>query len=146
MNQSFTLMLCAGALLGVTVFPAGARQIPENAMERLRAADTNGDGAVSRAEFLAMRASQWQRFDRDSDGYFSRDDLPGFAQKRWDGDRISTLRQEFDTNRDGRISRAEFVDGPTTLFDLADTDRDGRVTEAEAQAMTERAENARARQ
>jgi len=35
---------------------------------------------------------------------------------------------------DGRISRAEFVDGPTTAFDLADRNHDGQLSKEEIDA------------
>jgi hypothetical protein len=103
----------------------------EEALERLRAADTNKDGAITRRELLAHRVKEWPRLDRNGDGIFSKHDLPGFAKDRWDSGRLVTLRQTYDTNRDGRISRAEFTSGPTPAFDLADSNRDNRVTEAE---------------
>ncbi|MBB3859571.1 Ca2+-binding EF-hand superfamily protein [Novosphingobium hassiacum] len=106
----------------------------EEAMERLRAADTNKDGAITRQELLAHRVKEWPRLDRNGDGFFSKDDLPGFAKDRWDNGRLVTMRQTYDTNRDGRISRTEFTSGPTPAYDLADSNRDNRVTEAEIKA------------
>lgn len=110
-----------------------------DALERLRAADANGDGVISRPELLAFRAKEWPRLDRSGDGLFSRDDLPGFARGRWDSPRLVSLRQTYDTNRDGRISRSEFTKGPTVAFDMADANRDNRVTEAEIKAALARA-------
>jgi Ca2+-binding EF-hand superfamily protein len=92
--------------------PARATGLPEGAADRLREADANGDGAISRAELGAWRVSQWQRMDRNGDGAFSRDDLPALMRSRWDSDRLVQLRQVYDRNGDGRISRTEFVDGP----------------------------------
>lgn len=103
----------------------------EEALERLRAADTNRDGAITRQELLAHRVKEWPRLDRNGDGFFSKDDLPGFAKDRWDSGRLVPMRQTYDTNGDGRISRAEFTSGPTPAYDLADSNRDNRVTEAE---------------
>lgn len=103
--------------------------------EQLKAADRNDDGQVSRPELVDYRTTQWTRFDRNGNGYFSRDDLPGFAQARWHGEKLVRLRLVYDRDRDGRVSRQEFVDGPTPAFDAADTDRDGLVSAAELRAM-----------
>lgn len=112
----------------------GAGRDPAQALDRIFEADSNGDGMVTRPELIAWRAQQWSRLDRNRDGYFTRDDLPGFAAGRWNGPRLMQLRQQFDVNRDGRLSRAEFTDGPTPAFTLADANHDGTVTRAEVQA------------
>lgn len=100
-------------------------------IDRMREADANHDGAVSRAELFTYRKSEWKRLDRNGDGYFSQNDLPGFVRDRWNGERLTELRTSFDANRDGRISQSEFLNGPTPAFDLADANNDGRVTDAE---------------
>ncbi|WP_374397449.1 EF-hand domain-containing protein [Sphingopyxis sp.] len=111
-------------------------------MERLQShfgmADTNSDGAVSRAEFKAYRAKQWSRLDRNGDGFLSQDDLPGFLQSRWNGDRAAAMRRDYDQNRDGRISHDEYVNGPAPAFDRADSDANNLVTRAEMDAAAKR--------
>lgn len=107
------------------------RDIAEEAFERMRAADANRDGTITRQELISHRAAEWPRLDRNGDNYFSKDDLPRFARSRWDGGRLATLRETYDSDRDDRISRAEFLSGPTTAYDLADRNRDNRVTSAE---------------
>jgi Ca2+-binding EF-hand superfamily protein len=77
--------------------------------------------------------------DRNGDGYFSKDDLPALARSRWDSDRLTQLRRDFDKNRDGRISRAEFVGGPMPMFEAADSNRDNQVSKAELQALGQKA-------
>ena len=110
--------------------------LPPDALERLHAADANHDGRISRSELLKARTDQWSRFDRNKDGYFSQDDLPSFIRSRWDsGDRLVQLRAQYDVNRDNRISRTEFVNGPTPVFDAADTNHDNAVDEAEIRAF-----------
>ncbi|ENY81572.1 MULTISPECIES: EF-hand domain-containing protein [Sphingopyxis] len=111
----------------------------ERAAQELRDADRNGDGVVSRAEFQQYRVGRWAKMDRNGDGYFSKDDLPALARSRWDSDRLTQLRRDFDKNRDGRISRAEFVGGPMPMFDAADSNRDNQVSKAELQALGQKA-------
>lgn len=124
------------ALTGIAV-PAMAGPMAGSGdfAEQLKAADRNDDGQVSRPELVDYRTTQWTRFDRNGNGYFSRDDLPRFAHARWDGEKLVRLRLVYDRDRDGRVSRQEFVDGPTPAFDAADTDRDGLVSAAELRAM-----------
>ncbi len=140
----FCLLVVAGTV------PASAQAAPTgraartfgdaDVIDRIRNADANRDGVVTRSELLAHRATEWPRMDRDGDGYFSRYDLPGFARDRWDGGRLAAMRQTYDDDRDGRISRAEFLSGPTLAFDMIDANADGRVTEAEIKAALARAQ------
>lgn len=121
----------------VTQAAAAGDQGLHRAEEQLRAADKNGDGAVSRTEFTQYRTAQWSKLDRNGDGYFSKADIPSFAQSRWDGERAVDLRRQFDRNGDGRIARAEYFGGPTPIFDAADTNRDNVVSKAEMKAAAE---------
>jgi hypothetical protein len=118
---------------GVFASPAAARGRPDP-MEMLDQADLNRDGAVSRAEFVDARRARFAQMDRNSDGWFSDDDVPRIARKRA-GDRIGQLVASFDANRDGRLSRDEFVNGPTRLFDLGDRDGNGSLDARERDAM-----------
>lgn len=128
-------------ILALTPNPAFAQQAaPDSRMiEAMERADLNGDGLVSRDELIRYRATQWDRMDRNGDGYFAQDDLPGFLRDRWNSGRLADLRAGFDRNGDGRISRQEFVDGPTRAFDMADANGDGRVSQAEIRALRARA-------
>lgn len=133
MKPSLALALILVPTFAIAATPARSSRDfgGEEALERLRAADSNKDGAITRQELLAHRGKEWPRLDRNGDGFFSKDDLPGFAKDRWDSGRLVTMRQTYDTSRDGRISRAEFTSGPTPAYDMADSNRDNRVTEAE---------------
>lgn len=73
----------------------------------MQRADTNKDGRISRAEALAMQANAGERFDRmdfNKDGYVDRADMQArIAQKR------AAFFAGADDNKDGRLSRDEFV-------------------------------------
>jgi len=119
-------VLAAGAAFAS---PAAARDRLDP-MEMLARSDADRDGRVSRAEFIDARRDRFKRMDRNDDGYFSDDDLPRMVRKRA-GEKMDRAIDALDANRDGRLSRAEFVDGPTRLFDLGDRDRNGVIDRAE---------------
>lgn len=125
------VVLAAAALaLGAAFAPPALARDRFDPMEMLAKSDANGDGRISRSEFIGARRDRFQRMDRNNDGYFTPDDLPRIARKRG-GEKVDRLIEALDTNRDGRLTGPEFVVGPTRLFDLADRDRDGVIDRVE---------------
>jgi hypothetical protein len=116
--------------------PAIAQQYDgSRILKQLERADTDGDGAVSRAEFKVQRQTQFARIDRNNDGVMTDGDIPARLKNRMP-DNMSTdmLMKQFDKNGDGQVSEAEFVDGPAMLFDRVDANSDGKATMAEMEA------------
>ncbi len=112
-------------------------------MARLAEADANGDGRVTRAEFLTARAAQFERFDRNHDGALTlADSPPRFIAARLGVDLPAMLKM-FDANTDAKVTRDEFVHGPTPAFDAADTDKNGVLDAAELKAAAAAARKAR---
>jgi Ca2+-binding EF-hand superfamily protein len=95
--------------------------------------DTNKDGSVARDEFLAARADQFAKLDKNSDGFLDDADLPERA-KEHRGERGGKMRQQFDTNGDGKLAKDEFVNGPTPMFDAADKNGNGVLDASELEA------------
>jgi Ca2+-binding EF-hand superfamily protein len=120
---------------------AGRSQERRDPAELFASADANGDGVVTRAEFLAARAAAFGKYERNGDGFIDEDDVPRRLRARQKvGDRLSGLVDRFDTDHDGRISRAELVDGPTLLFDRADANGDGQLSKEEIARLRSRGE------
>jgi Ca2+-binding EF-hand superfamily protein len=119
-------VLCAGA-----AFPQG-REGPGALFER---ADRNGDGVIAREEFLASRAEQFGNRDRNGDGFIDNTDLGERAASR---PRVSqamgAMVTQFDTDKDGKVSKNEFVDGGVKVFDRADADQSGSLDSKELEA------------
>ena len=102
-------------------------------------ADTNGDGVITREEFHAARERLFARLDRNGDGFIDRDDLSGrLAGRQKAQERLAELVTQLDEDSDGRVSKLEFVEGPTPLFDRADTDHNGELSQGEVAAMKQK--------
>ena len=88
--------------------------------------DTNRDGLITRAEFLAD-AALFDRFDANRDGAITRAEASQAVP-----DRASAERQAraFDRNNDGVITRDEFP-GNNTAFNQLDRNGDGVLSRAD---------------
>jgi Ca2+-binding EF-hand superfamily protein len=108
-------------------------------LKRLRAADTDGDGKVSREEFdkAFPKAPEqlFSRLDTNGDGVISPADRPGSPQGR---PGAAALRERFraaDTDGDGKVSLEEFKaanpDAPAGRFERLDRDGNGFLSPAD---------------
>ncbi|RJG57856.1 hypothetical protein D0Z70_01160 [Sphingobium terrigena] len=130
------MMLAAAALLAA---PAAYAQSQGDGMKMLAAADSNGDGVVTRDEYARARAANFARMDRNRDGAVSKADFKRLARfKPEAASRLDTLIAAMDANKDGQATRAEFEAAPMPLFDSADANGDGRIDANEMAAAKAR--------
>jgi Ca2+-binding EF-hand superfamily protein len=84
--------------------------------ELFRAMDTNGDGRISEAEYVAYMSQGFYRLDRNHDGVLEQDELPGGRGKpitlqEWQ----DNLRREFhklDRHHHGYLTPQELMQPP----------------------------------
>lgn len=127
------LLFAAGLAFAVAA-PAHAQA--NDPYKLMMSADADSDGQVSRQELIASRGDMFAKLDRNGDGVLSdadrRKSRPRLASVQ--NARFDQIRKEFDVDANGEVSKQEFVNGPTPLFDKADANADGFVTETEAKA------------
>lgn len=104
--------------------------------EMLAKADRNGDGVVERSEAASMRGEMFDRLDRRDRGYLVISASPRKMKAR--GEQMRALLVAADANRDGKVTRQEFLSAPMPAFDRADADRDGRIDSKELAALKAR--------
>ena len=100
--------------------------------------DADGNGSISRQEWLNAAGARFDRLDTNKDGVLTPDELSrarhGRHERSW---RHSFSR--VDTNGDGQISpaefRAAFPRAPADLFTKLDTNKDGQLSRDELRGM-----------
>jgi len=104
--------------------------------------DGNDDGQVERAEFDRARAAQFTRTDANRDDTLDREEYLAEFRQRLDrhyatlgggSDKQTRVRfAALDTDKDGRMTFAEYQVSGRRSFDAADRNRDGVVDVADA--------------
>ncbi len=91
-------------------------QFQQRRERKVMAADTNHDGRVSRAEFMAAMtngkgdpAKRFTHLDRNRDGFVDRPEIDTAASKRF---------RRLDSNSDGRLTREERKAGHASATNL----------------------------
>lgn len=130
----------AAFLLGGISVVSSAQQGPMHAsgkahmLERLKTADTNGDGMISREEANALPklSKHFDEIDTDKNGLISLQEFET-AMKKLHALRHGDLLKQFDKDGDGRISREEAQAAPRLAkhFDEIDTNKDGYLSNEE---------------
>ena len=123
------------------------------AMLLLRAADANGDNAITRTEVRQLQDEMFVWMDRNGDGYLDQADQNPVRQRlaeqraedREDrhprrggrSGRGGPGEHRVDTDEDGRISQAEFLARENRLFEHLDENEDDVISAAELDAAVE---------
>lgn len=101
--------------------------------------DTNGDGAISEAEFNAFHAKRFKEMDANGDGKITFEEMEAGHKKMMEKAKGKRF-DEADTNHDGALTREEAEKMPmlSKHFDEVDANKDGKVTREEMDAAMEK--------
>jgi hypothetical protein len=129
------VLILAALGLGATAVLAGSDAFAHQQgarFARLKAADTNGDGMLSRAEAAALPrlAERFETLDANRDGQVTRDEMRAARAHARGGNLIGLL----DADGDGRVSKAEALAKAEERFNRADANRDGFLSAEELPA------------
>jgi Ca2+-binding EF-hand superfamily protein len=97
----------------------------------LNALDANHDGVIS-AEEIAHASVALKALDVNGDGMLTPDELK--MRQATPADRVNHLLDEWDTDKDGKLTKAECPDRMQEQFDKIDTNKDGFLDKAELTA------------
>ncbi len=101
-------------------------------MARLHAIDLNHDGAITRAEARTARETAFRALDTNNDGFVT--DAEKAARREDAAKKRPDRGGGGDTDGDGKISRAEFVNAPYRMFDRLDGNNNDVIDASELAA------------
>jgi Ca2+-binding EF-hand superfamily protein len=141
MTRKTLLMLAVlTALSAGTAFAATAPASDSQHAPRARL-DANGDGNIDRSEAAQhpRLAGKFDELDKNKDGKLAKEEMPrrhgrGFGKN---GHGQHGMMTRLDTDKDGRVSRAESAAGEAKLashFDKMDVNKDGFIDRADHEA------------
>jgi Ca2+-binding EF-hand superfamily protein len=145
------------ALLSCVAIGLATPALAEGPGGLFKTADTNKDGVIDQTEFQASRDTWFADLDTNKDGFVTTDELKAFGEKmhaQWQqkhadasgdqtqtppdasrGDRMAQhILARVDTDKDGKISKAEFDTESTALFKRLDKNSDGKIASDEVPA------------
>jgi Ca2+-binding EF-hand superfamily protein len=121
--------------------PAFLQLLKGSADDFIKRFDKNKDGVLSKNELPPALANIFDKFDTDGDGKLDKKEVELMLQalrKRFNQEEkkpannnpqvdkvVARLLEQMDTNKDGKISRAEAKGRIAELFDQLDTNKDG---------------------
>ena len=123
------LPVLAAIGLGASGQPAQAETRAEQAFVQL---DANGNGAISRDEFLALRQQMFITLDANGDGLLTREEIETARANGKGGTQMQRSDRiwQQDANGDGYLTMAEYT-AQTCGFDMADRNGDGALSPQE---------------
>jgi len=99
-------LLLSALLLGAFAAPAMATDTPPSAdahggrHDKMMNADTDGDGFLSKTEFMAVHEKRFTDMDKDTDGKISKDEMK--AHRETMREKFKEKKAEWDAKKDAK--------------------------------------------
>lgn len=122
-----------------------------NSVEGILSRDQNGDGKVTKDEWLAPLERIFDRADANGDGALDKEEMdriaerfqprdvgdgrgrPGFGGFGGRGANFAARLMQLDANGDGKVTKDEVPEGMQRMFERLDANGDGAIDKAEAE-------------
>jgi Ca2+-binding EF-hand superfamily protein len=117
---------------------AGSGMMNAPGRGRFTLVDVNEDGVISAEEAASAADQVFTAMDSDDDGSVTREEYMAVRMgtgSGWNAERQAARQTakearfaDMDHDKNGAVSKAEFIDGAQAHFDAADTDKNGAVS------------------
>jgi len=139
MKKMAKLALCmalifAGCAASDAAFALNRRAVAggeEQVRQLLTLMDTDRNGMVSRAEFMRFMEAEFNRLDIDHNGELDPAELAHTQIWVAGAGRVEQLLRLMDKDRNGKVSRAEYMQFMEAEFNRLDVDRSGELSPQE---------------
>jgi Ca2+-binding EF-hand superfamily protein len=125
-GTAFTALAAEGDKGAAQERPAAGPGRGGFAMMRLKRMDADKNGTVSKVEFLAQRTEEFKTMDSNQDNAVDPAEIGAALQEPAEF-RTKRFLKRVDANRDGKVSREEFEQGPRAQFAGRDINSDGKI-------------------
>lgn len=88
--------------------------------------DKNKDGKISQKEYLEAVTATFNKYDLNKDGFLTKDEIRSIKKLE-----VEKFIKDVDKNRDGKISKQEFIDAAQKKFLQMDKNKDGYIDKKE---------------
>lgn len=122
-------LIVAGALAATLLTGSAYAGQDRPSRDPFASADANGDGVITREEYLAGVDARFAKMDANKDGKISADERPQMGGR---------MMGHGDGNGDGAITLEEMRAQSLQRFDRLDTNKDGKIDQAERQSAMDR--------
>lgn len=131
-NRTLPLLACGLALVALPAFANDNH----DAASKLKMMDTDGDGRISRTEFVTAKQNKVQKMDANNDGVVNANETSATAhpeKKHWwsRSDKNVDKVNKADTINDGQVTTTEAAASAEKMFDKLDTNSDGYLSATE---------------
>ena len=140
--RKLLLILALGVVAGspawaddMASFATGGYARGLRTMAEMHKIDTDGDGTVSKAEWLAYQEKVWTTLDKDKNGTIDEKEflapsheMASFATGGYArGLQTKSMMHKIDADSDGSVSHDEFIAYQTKVFEMMDKNHSGSL-------------------
>jgi len=123
-----------GSLGAAFTATAHAHKGPGMLAKHFNEIDANSDGFITKDEMAVHHNMKFSKQDTDGDGALSKAEVKAAMMKHMQR-RLDRMFSHMDKNKDGKIAQSEMKPRGGHMFERLDANKDGKISKAEVENM-----------